>query len=94
MQFSDQKNILGEDYVDLNVFKAGNTKTLASYHSSGYIRWEAFFNPKTREDMEKRKPATMALVIIYGVFTVMSVMMKLLDIPIGVYFIGGILDFF
>ena len=36
----------------------------------------------------------MALVIIYGVFTVMSVMMKLLDIPIGVYFIGGILDFF
>jgi hypothetical protein len=61
-----------------------------SYRSSGFISWEAFFNPKTREDMEKRKPATMALVV-YGVFSVMGAMMKLLDIPVGVYFVGGML---
>lgn len=91
LQFSNLKNIPGEDYVDLNVVKAGKTKTLASYSSSGFISWEAFFNPKTREDIAKRKPATMALVVFYGVFMVMGGMMKLLDIPIGVYFVGGML---
>jgi hypothetical protein len=89
LQFANQKNIPGEDYVDLNVVKVGKTKTLGTYHSSGFISWEAFFNPKTREDMEKRKPATIALAVVYGVFAVMGVMMRLLDIPIGVYFVGG-----
>ena len=91
LQFSRQKNIPGQDYVDLNVVKVGKTKTLASYSSSGFISWEAFFNPKTQEDMQKRKPATMALIIIYGVFSVMGAIMRLMDIPIGVYFVGGML---
>jgi hypothetical protein len=91
LQFSNMKNIPGQDYVDLNVVKVGKTKTLASFSSSGFISWEAFFNPKTQEDMEKRKPATMALVVVYTVFTVMGGMMKLLDIPIGVYFVGCML---
>ena len=91
LQFSNLKNIPGEDYVDLNVVKVGKTKTLGSYHSSGYISWKAFFNPKTPEDLEKRKPASMALVTIYSVFIVMGAMMKLLDIPVGVYFVGGLL---
>lgn len=89
VQFANLKNIPGEDYVDLNVAKVGKTKTLASFSSSGSISWEAFFNPKTREDMKKRKPAIVALAVFYGVFTVMGLMMRLLDIPIGVYFVGG-----
>jgi hypothetical protein len=91
LQFSNLKNIPGEDYVDLNVVKVGKTRTLKSYNSSGFISWEAFFNPKTREDLDKRKPATMALVIVYAVFTVMGGMMKLMDIQIGVYFTGILL---
>lgn len=91
LQFSNLKNIPGEDYVDLNVVKVGKTRTLKSYHSSGFISWEAFFNPKTREDLDKRKPATMALVIVYAVFTVMGGIMKLMDIQIGVYFTGILL---
>ncbi len=62
LQFSNLKNIPGEDYVDLNVVKVGKTRTLGSFHSSGSIKWEAFFNPKTSEDMERRKPAAVALV--------------------------------
>ena len=44
LQFSNLKNIPGEDYVDLNIIKTGKTKTLRSYNSSGFISWEAFFN--------------------------------------------------
>ena len=91
LQFSNLKNIPGEDYVDLNVVKVGKTKTLASYHSSGFISWEAFFNPKTRDDINKRKPATMALAVVYAVFTVMGGIMRLMDIQIGVYFTGILL---
>ena len=91
LQFSNLKNIPGEDIVDLNVVKVGKTRTLGSYHSSGSIRWEAFFNPKTAEDMEKRKPAAIALVAAYGVFAVMTAMMKLMDIPVGYYFTGVLL---
>lgn len=91
LQFSNLKNIPGEDYVDLNVVKVGKTKTLASYHSSGFISWKAFFNPKTREDINKRKPATMALAVVYALFTAMGGIMKLLDIQVGVYFTGILL---
>ena len=91
LQFSNLKNIPGEDIVDLNVVKVGKTRTLDSYHSSGSIRWEAFFNPKTAEDMEKRKPAAIALVAAYGVFAVMAALMKLMDIPVGYYFTGVLL---
>lgn len=91
LQFSNLKNIPGEDYVDLNVVKVGKTKTLRSYHNSGFISWEAFFNPKTRDDLNKRTPATMALVVVYGVFIVMGGVMKLMDIQIGVYFTGILL---
>ena len=91
LQFSNLKNIPGEDIVDLNVVKVGKTRTLGSYHSSGSIRWEAFFNPKTAEDMEKRKPAAIALVAAYGVFAVMAALMKLMDIPVGYYFTGVLL---
>ena len=91
LQFSNLKNIPGEDVVDLNVVKVGKTRTLGSYHSSGSIRWEAFFNPKTAEDMEKRKPAAIALVAAYGVFAVMAALMKLMDIPVGYYFTGVLL---
>ena len=72
LQFSSLKNIPGEDFVDLNVVKVGKTRTLGSYHGSGSIKWEAFFNPSTSEDMERRKPAAVALVAAYGVFAVMA----------------------
>ncbi len=91
LQFSNLKNIPGEDYVDLNVVKVGKTKTLGSYHSSGFISWEAFFNPKTKDDINKRKPATIALAVVYAVFTVMGGIMRLMDIQIGVYFTGVLL---
>ena len=91
LQFSNMKNIPGEDYVDLNVTKIGMTKTLASYSSSGYISWEAFFNPRTPEDLEKRKPATLALLVVYSVFIVMGAIMRLLDITTGIYLVGGMI---
>ena len=91
LQFSNLRNIPGEDIVDLNVVKVGKTRTLGSFHSSGSIKWEAFFNPKTSEDMERRKPAAVALVAAYGVFAVMTAMMRLMDIPVGYYFSGALL---
>ena len=86
LQFSSLKNIPGEDFVDLNVVKVGKTRTLGSFHGSGSIKWEAFFNPSTSEDMEKRKPAAVALVAAYGVFAVMAAVMKLMGVPAGYYF--------
>ena len=91
LQFSNLRNIPGEDIVDLNVVKVGKTRTLGSFHSSGSIKWEAFFNPKTSEDMERRKPVAVALVAAYGVFSVMTAMMRLMDIPVGYYFSGALL---
>ena len=86
LQFANQKNIPVEDYVDLNVVKVGKTKTLASYSSSGFISWEAYFNPKTREDMQKRTPATIAVIVIFAVGIVITAIMKLMVISIGYYF--------
>jgi len=93
LQFSNLRNIPGEDIVDLNVVKVGKTRTLGSFHSSGSIKWEAFFNPTTVEDMERRKPAAVALVAAYGVFAVMTSMMRLMDIPVGYYFSWALLKF-
>ena len=86
LQFSNLKNIPGEDIVDLNVVKVGKTRTLGSYSASGSIKWEAFFNPSSSEDMERRKPAAVALVAAYGVFAVMAAVMKLMGVPAGYYF--------
>ena len=86
LQFANLKNILGEDYVDLNIMKAGKTKTLGSYSSSGFISWEAYFHPKTREDMQKRIPANIAVITIFAVGIIMTAIMKLMEIPIGYYF--------
>ena len=86
LQFSKLKNIPGEDFVDLNVVKVGKTRTLGSFHGSGSIKWEAFFNPSSSEDMERRKPAAVALVAAYGVFAGMAAVMKLMGIPAGYYF--------
>lgn len=86
LQFAEFKNIPGEDYVDLNVVKMGKTKTLKSYSSRGYISWEAYFNPKTREDMAKREPATIAVITLLGVGIIITAIMKLMDITIGYYF--------
>ena len=86
LQYTNLKNIPGEDYVDLNIIKTGKTKTLASYSSSGFISWEAYFNPKTREDMQKRTPATIAVIVIFAVGIVITAIMKLMVIPIGYYF--------
>ena len=91
LQFSNLKNIPGEDIVDLNVVKVGKTRTLASFRGSGSIKWEAFFNPSTSEDMKRRKPAAVALVAAYGVFAVMAAVMKLMGIPVGYYFSGALL---
>ena len=86
LQFSNLKNIPGEDYVDLNIIKTGKTKTLRSYNSSGFISWEAFFNPKTEEDLQKRMPATIAVITIFAVGIIITAAMKLLEISIGYYF--------
>ena len=86
LQFTDLKNIPGEEYVDLNIVKTGKTKTVGSYSSSGFISWEAYFNPKTREDMQKRTPATIAVIVIFAVGIVITAIMKLMVIPIGYYF--------
>ena len=86
LQFTDLKNIPGEEYVDLNIIKTGRTKTVGSYSSSGFISWEAYFNPKTREDMQKRTPATIAVIVIFAVGIVITAIMKLMVIPIGYYF--------
>lgn len=86
LQFARLKNIPGEDYVDLNVVKVGKTKTLGAYSSSGFISWEAYFNPKTPEDMKKRTPATIAVIVIFAMGIVMTAIMKLMVIPIGYYF--------
>jgi len=86
LQFADLKNIPGEEYVDLNIIKTGRTKTVGSYSSSGFISWEAYFNPKTREDMQKRTPATIAVIVIFAVGIVITAIMKLMFIPIGYYF--------
>ncbi len=86
LQFSRLDNMPGEGYVDLNTVKAGKTKTLKSVGSSGYISWEAYFHPKTREDMEKRLPATIAIIIIFAVGIVITAVMKLLEIQVGYYF--------
>ena len=91
LQFSNFKNIPGEDFVDLNVVKVGKTRTLGSFHGSGSIKWEAFFNPSSSEDMERRKPAAIALVAAYCVFAVMAAVMKLMGIPAGYYFSGALL---
>ena len=86
LQFANFKNIPGEDYVDLNVVKVGKTKTLKSYRSSGFISWEAYFRPKTQEDMNKRVPATIAVITVFAVGIVMTVIMKFMAIQIGYYF--------
>lgn len=86
LQFANLKNIPGEDYVDLNVVKVGKTKTLKSYSSSGFISWEAYFHPKTQEDMNKRVSATIAIITIFAVGIVMTVIMKFMAIQIGYYF--------
>jgi hypothetical protein len=86
LQFANLKNIPGEDYVDLNVVKVGKTKTFKSYSSSGFISWEAYFHPKTQEDMNKRVPATIAIITIFAVGIVMTVIMKFMAIQIGYYF--------
>ena len=86
LQFSHLTNMPGEDYVDLNVVKVGKTKTLASFNKSGFISWEAYFQPKTKKDMEDRLPATIAIIAIFVVGILMAVIMKLLVIPIGYYF--------
>ena len=86
LQFSRLSNMPGDDYVDLNVVKVGKTKTLKSYSSSGFISWEAYFHPKTQEDMSKRLPATIAVITIFAVGIVMTVIMKLMSIMIGYYF--------
>lgn len=86
LQFANLKNIPGEDYVDLNIVKVGKTKTLKSYSSSGFISWEAYFHPKTQDDMKKRVPATIAIITIFAVGIVMTVIMKFMSIQIGYYF--------
>ena len=64
----------------------GKTRTLKSYNASGFISWEAYFHPKTEEDMKKRTPATIAVAIIFGMGIMMTAIMKLMDFPIGYYF--------
>jgi len=86
LQFSRLDNMPGDGYVDLNVVKVGKTKTLKSYSSSGFISWEAYFLPKTQEDMEKRLPATIAVITIFAIGIVMTAIMKLMDFPTGYYF--------
>ena len=86
LQFANLKNIPGVDYVDLNIVKVGKTKTLKSYSNSGFISWEAYFHPKTQEDMSKRVPATIAIITIFAVGIVMTVIMKFMAIQIGYYF--------
>ena len=86
LQFANLKNIPGEDYVDLNIVKVGKTKTLKSYSSSGFISWEVYFHPKTQEDMNKRIPATIAVITIFAVGIVMTIIMKFMAIQIGYYF--------
>ena len=86
LQFSYLDNMPGDGYVDLNVVKAGKTETLESMGSSGYISWEAYFHPKTSEDMEKRLPATIAVITIFAVGIVITAVMKLMEIQAGYYF--------
>lgn len=86
LQFAKMKNIPGLDYVDLNVAKVGKTKTLKSFSSSGFISWEAYFHPKTKEDMDKRLPATIAVITIFAVGIMMTLIMKFMAISIGYYF--------
>jgi len=66
--------------------KVGKTKTLKSFSSSGFISWEAYFHPKTQEDMQKRLPATIAVITLFAVGIMMTVIMKFMAIQIGYYF--------
>lgn len=91
LQFSNMKYIPGEGYVDTNVVKMGKTKTLKRVSSSGFISWEAFYDPKTPEDFKNRRPGAMAILAMYGIFAIMAVAMKFLDLMIGIYLIGGLL---
>ena len=86
LQFTDLDNMPGDGYIDRNFIKVGKTKTLKSYSSSGFISWEAYFHPKTPEDMQKRMPATIAVITIFAVGIVMTVIMKFMAIQIGYYF--------
>jgi hypothetical protein len=86
LQYSRLDNMPGDSYIDLNAVKTGKTKTLKSINSSGYISWEAYFKPKTAEDMEKRLPATIAVTTIFALGILITAVMKLMEIQIGYYF--------
>ncbi|MBE0634079.1 hypothetical protein IH574_05865 [Candidatus Bathyarchaeota archaeon] len=86
LQFSRLSNLPGEDYVDLNVVKVGKNKTLASFNKSGFISWEAYFHPQTKKDVEDRLPATIAIIAIFAVGIMMTVIMKLMQFTTGYYF--------
>ncbi len=86
LQYSKLSNMPSDGYEDLNIAKVGKTKTLKSYNKSGSISWEAYFHPKTKEDMEKRLPATIAVTTIFGIGIIITAIMKLMDFQIGYYF--------
>jgi len=86
LQFANLKNIPGEDYVDLNVVKVGKTKTLFSYSNVGSIRWVDFYHPTTQEHLEKRSMAVKMIIVMYGIFGAMSLVMWFVDLAVGLYF--------
>ncbi len=88
LQFSNLKNIPGEDYVDLNVVKVGKTRTLFSYHDVGFIKWVDFFYPSSPEHLEKRVIAVKILIGMYAIFGAIGGVMWLVDLVVGIYFVS------
>jgi hypothetical protein len=86
LQFANLKNIPGEDYVDLNVVKVGKTKTLFSYSNVGSIRWVDFYYPTTLDHIEKRSMAVKMILVMYSIFGLMGLIMWVVDLAIGLYF--------
>jgi len=68
-------------YLTVRYRKGGlrETKVVASYSKSGSISWDAYFRPKTQEDLEKRLPATIAIAVFFTIGVMITAIMKLMD---------------
>lgn len=80
LQFSKRKHIAGEGFVDTNIVKIGKTKTLLSFSSQGFIRWEDFFNPKNEKQIKLRNAARyyiLGFYIIVGLITMAMIYLEL-----------------
>ncbi len=86
LQFANLKNIPGEDYVDLNIVKVGKTKTIFSYSNVGSISWVDFYHPTTQKHIEDRSMAVKMILVMYGIFGAMGLVMWLVDLAVGIYF--------